>query len=232
MRDIGTNIRNIRIQKGITQEDLAERLYITRQAISSYETGRTRPDIDMIFKIADVLQTDTNTLLYGPQPTQKQQKAKRQLIIGIVLSVLLAAVYLGCNIYILSIPERYVVKSIPQNLIRITILPIMWYCIGWVLLHGLLMLPGMPEIRFKHQKKVFIATCIAFGLLIAVQLPYVIFYATALYLSLTRTYVNMVFPNIPIYTEAATWLIILSLRAGSGYAIWGAVIRFLRPNDK
>ena len=232
MRDIGVNIRTIRIQKGITQEDLAEKLFITRQAVSSYETGRTRPDIDMLVKIAEILETDTNTLLYGQQQTLTQKNSKRQLILGIIAIILLAVTYIGTNMFILSVHERYVIKSIPQNLLKTTILPIMWYLIGWVLLHGLLMLPGMPEIRFKHQKKIYITVCVILGLIIVLQLPYIVFYAIALYRSMTRTYVAMAFPNIPLYTQTATRLIITTIHAGSGYAIWGAVLRLIKPPKK
>ncbi len=39
MRDIGKNIRDLRCMRGMTQEQLAEKLFVTRQAVSSYETG-------------------------------------------------------------------------------------------------------------------------------------------------------------------------------------------------
>ena len=61
MRDIGKNIRYLRESKGLTQDQLAEKLFVTRQTVSNYETGRTRPDVDMIVSIANVLETDANT---------------------------------------------------------------------------------------------------------------------------------------------------------------------------
>lgn len=39
MAKIGRNIREQRMKKGLSQEELAERLYVTRQTISNYETG-------------------------------------------------------------------------------------------------------------------------------------------------------------------------------------------------
>ena len=42
MRDIGKNIRDLRQQKHLTQEELAEQLFVTRQTVSNYENGRTR----------------------------------------------------------------------------------------------------------------------------------------------------------------------------------------------
>ena len=45
MRDIGKNIRLLRQQKIMTQDELAEALFVTRQTVSNYETGRSRPDV-------------------------------------------------------------------------------------------------------------------------------------------------------------------------------------------
>ena len=39
MAKIGRNIREQRMKKGLSQEELAERVYVTRQTISNYETG-------------------------------------------------------------------------------------------------------------------------------------------------------------------------------------------------
>ncbi|MBQ2650775.1 MAG: helix-turn-helix transcriptional regulator [Clostridia bacterium] len=39
MRDVGKNIRDLRQQKGLTQEELAGLLYVTRQTVSNYENG-------------------------------------------------------------------------------------------------------------------------------------------------------------------------------------------------
>ena len=65
MRDIAKNIRDARIKSNLTQDELAEKLFVTRQTVSNYETGKSRPDIDMLFSIAEVLGTDVNILLYG-----------------------------------------------------------------------------------------------------------------------------------------------------------------------
>ena len=39
MRDIGKNIKTLRIRRGMTQDELAEAPYVTRQTVSNYETG-------------------------------------------------------------------------------------------------------------------------------------------------------------------------------------------------
>lgn len=46
MRDIGANIRRARTRRKLTQDDLAQAVHTTRQTISNYETGRSRPDVE------------------------------------------------------------------------------------------------------------------------------------------------------------------------------------------
>ena len=54
MRDIGKNIKEFRLRKSYSQEEMAEKLYVTRQTISNYETGKSRPDLDTLIRIADI----------------------------------------------------------------------------------------------------------------------------------------------------------------------------------
>ena len=63
MRDIGKNIKHLREVNKLSQEQLAEKLFVTRQTISNYETSRSRPDVEMLQKIAEVLDTDVNTVI-------------------------------------------------------------------------------------------------------------------------------------------------------------------------
>lgn len=74
MRDIGKNIKELRQQKNMTQDELAEKLFVTRQTVSNYETGKSRPDIEMLTRIAETLETDPNTVLYGiPQKVNRER---------------------------------------------------------------------------------------------------------------------------------------------------------------
>lgn len=54
MANIAKNMKGLRTAKGITQEELAERLHVTRQAISSWENGKNQPDIQTLENLAKV----------------------------------------------------------------------------------------------------------------------------------------------------------------------------------
>lgn len=58
---------HLRHKRGLTQEHLARRLYITRQAVSRWERGETEPGIDMIKLIARELEVPMTELLDMPE---------------------------------------------------------------------------------------------------------------------------------------------------------------------
>ena len=83
------NLRRLRAESGMTQEQVAGQLNITRQALSSYESGRTRPDIDMLQQLCRVYQTDLESLVYGD--TERLQWERRvKLLAFSLLGALLA----------------------------------------------------------------------------------------------------------------------------------------------
>ena len=65
MASIGKNIKRLRMEKGITQEAFAKTINVSRQAVSSWETGRTQPDIEMLGVLSETLGVSTEELIYG-----------------------------------------------------------------------------------------------------------------------------------------------------------------------
>ncbi len=57
------NLRNLRKQKGLTQEELAERLHVVRQTVSKWEKGLSTPDADLLIRVAEIFETSVSTLL-------------------------------------------------------------------------------------------------------------------------------------------------------------------------
>ncbi|MBQ3797027.1 MAG: helix-turn-helix domain-containing protein [Butyrivibrio sp.] len=56
----GKRLKDIRMQKGLTQKELADRLFVSRRCIGNWEAGRRKPDIVAIPMIADALNVDAN----------------------------------------------------------------------------------------------------------------------------------------------------------------------------
>ena len=65
MAEISKNIKKFRKESEMTQQELAEKLNVTRQAVSNWENGKTQPDIDMLQNIAEELQITIEELIYG-----------------------------------------------------------------------------------------------------------------------------------------------------------------------
>lgn len=61
--NIGTNIKRLRLSKGLTQEQLAELLCVTTAAVSKWEARNTYPDITMIFPLAQIFGVSVDELL-------------------------------------------------------------------------------------------------------------------------------------------------------------------------
>ena len=54
---LSDNIKTLRKSKGLTQEELANRINVVRQTVSKWEKGYSVPDAEMLKKIAEVLDT-------------------------------------------------------------------------------------------------------------------------------------------------------------------------------
>ncbi len=65
--EIRDALRNLRMQHGLTQEQMAERAMVTRQAVSRWETGETQPNTDTLQILSRVFDVSINTLLGSPR---------------------------------------------------------------------------------------------------------------------------------------------------------------------
>lgn len=92
MAKIGRNIREQRMKKGLSQEELAERLYVTRQTISNYETGRSNPDVEMLTRLAEALDTDIQLLIYG-ETKKRDMKQIRTAVVSLAVILLLYVIF-------------------------------------------------------------------------------------------------------------------------------------------
>jgi len=111
----GAFIRNMRNEKGITQEKLAEMLHVTRPAVSKWERGLSFPDVDLLEPLSSILGVSVSELLKGEKDMtveaneplnnlvaiEKEKKAKRKrrsrICVLAVLSLLLILI-IGNNI--------------------------------------------------------------------------------------------------------------------------------------
>ncbi|PKO97701.1 MAG: hypothetical protein CVU14_09930 [Bacteroidetes bacterium HGW-Bacteroidetes-9] len=75
MLSLGERIQEIRKQKNITQQKLAEMISVSKSMINRYENKGVQPPADILNKLADVLQTSVDFLING----NTDEKAKASL---------------------------------------------------------------------------------------------------------------------------------------------------------
>jgi transcriptional regulator with XRE-family HTH domain len=71
LQKIGACLRDLRKEKGLTQEQLAERFSVSQRTVSRWETGTATPDLDVLLQLADFYEVDLRALLNGERANMK-----------------------------------------------------------------------------------------------------------------------------------------------------------------
>lgn len=86
MRSVGKTIRALRLEQKLTQQQLAERLFVTRQTVSNWETGASQPALEQLGPIASALNTSPEALLKG-EPPSPRRLPKGRVAAAVLLAV-------------------------------------------------------------------------------------------------------------------------------------------------
>lgn len=92
--NLSGKIKKLRAENNLTQEQLAEKLKVSRSTISSWETGRSYPDLEMVIEICDCFNVSLDFLLREDEKMVRKlnfgTKQKRMLIgLVVILAILL-----------------------------------------------------------------------------------------------------------------------------------------------
>ena len=71
---IGLFLKELRNEKGLTQEQLAEKLNVSNRSVSRWETASTLPDISLMIELADYYEVDIKELLEGERKSEIMNK--------------------------------------------------------------------------------------------------------------------------------------------------------------
>lgn len=63
--NLGERISNLRKSKKMTQQDLANKIYVTDKTVSSWESNRTEPGLEIIVKLSEIFDCSIGYLIYG-----------------------------------------------------------------------------------------------------------------------------------------------------------------------
>ncbi len=133
MRDIGKNIRDIRLRQNMTQDELAEKLFVTRQTVSNYETGRSRPSIDILIQLAEILRTDVNTVIYGmPADAGRRKNNIRSCVAAAITLLMGIAAYLVGTYGYAHKAATYDTRCYALAMLLLT--PVFCLLLGWTIM--------------------------------------------------------------------------------------------------
>lgn len=86
--DVGNQIRERRLALGLSQEELAQRLYVSRVTVSHWETGRTLPDVQSMLLLANLFGTTIDEMVRGDvdemrEMVEKDERRTRTLAVAL-----------------------------------------------------------------------------------------------------------------------------------------------------
>lgn len=85
--NMSERIQNIRKSKGISQEELANKIGVSRQAVSKWESGQSIPDLDKIIIMSEYFNVTTDHILKGIENVQQTNKNNKDHITSQILYV-------------------------------------------------------------------------------------------------------------------------------------------------
>ncbi len=91
MASVARHIKRLRTARNLTQEELAEKLFVTRQAVSAWETEKALPDVETLERIAVALGVEVTEVIYGVLQAPDLRRLKRRwALIGSSFVIIIA----------------------------------------------------------------------------------------------------------------------------------------------
>lgn len=139
--NFGTNLQNLRKKHDLSQEQLAEKLEVSRQAVSKWENGSSYPEMDKLIMLSELFNIDIDMLIKGNLDTENNEEGRelyekmynkftKMITLGVVL------ILLGVT-FVASFEETYAnnIKAFPVivllTLIAISVFLFVYYGISW-----------------------------------------------------------------------------------------------------
>ena len=82
-KKIGKFFKELRKEKGMTQEQFAEHMNVSGRTVSRWETGSNMPDLDILIEMADFFEVDIRELLDGERKSEKMNKEMEETVLKV-----------------------------------------------------------------------------------------------------------------------------------------------------
>ncbi len=148
--ELNKQIKKYRRMMNLSQEELAERVYVTRQTISNWETGKSYPDIHSLLLLSTLFNISLDQLIKGDLEIMKEEVSKKEirefnfyggifsiLLIGTTVTVAPLAYFLGIYgigitfvLFVITIAMAYKVEGYKKRNNIQTYKEILAFCNG------------------------------------------------------------------------------------------------------
>ena len=134
--EIGARIREHRSALGLSQDELAGRVYVSRQTISSWENDKTYPDVQSLLLLSEIFGTSVDSLIKGDVDTMTKTIEKDALTfkrLGFVMLVFLllmiaALVWLSAQLVVWDWPAE---QTVPTVVLAVTLWGVAMFAAAW-----------------------------------------------------------------------------------------------------
>lgn len=137
--ELGHRIKQHRAQLGISQEVLAERIFVSRQTISNWETDRTYPDVQSLLLMAQLFGTTLDDLVQGDVEIMEKQVRNDWDEIERLVTIAWAMIIAGCAAVMagsaLWRQDSSIIPALTEGLVAGLALMLPLFIGGMVLLH-------------------------------------------------------------------------------------------------
>lgn len=105
--EIGKKLKEARISSGLTQENVAEKIKVSRQTISNWENEKSYPDIVSVIELSDLYSISLDNLLKGDNKMMEHLeestnvvKSNRRLTGAVLINLVMVALLIAVNLFI------------------------------------------------------------------------------------------------------------------------------------
>jgi transcriptional regulator with XRE-family HTH domain len=182
MSDIAKNIKSLRKKNKISQEELAGKLYVTRQTISNYENGKSNPDIETLQQLAEVFGTDIDSMIYGERKRVSNKyiiQTSVLLAISLILVVMLYMFIDRVNSTPYMSSGKHVIELIEVIHCNPPLLPVGLFAIGVFVVRLIIQIAAGKPLEFMYKKIVHYFSLVFIITYVIFMLPYMIGFAGA-----------------------------------------------------
>lgn len=150
MKGFGARLQTLRRQAGMSQQDLADQLHVSRQSVSKWELGTAKPDLDNVIRLSELFSVSLDELVLGKIPhldlhsvqQKPEQKSAKRMWICLILGVL----YIVLAFALLPVHQLFD-QQLHGN----------WYTSAWVYLtkmpHNILLIAGAALLFAAYWNK-------------------------------------------------------------------------------